>query len=320
MGWLRKKGKQIAGAIRKVGRKLKKGLGKVARAFGKLGPIGSIALSFILPGVGGAIFNFLKGIPVVGNAIGAIGQGLSTAASWVKEGVGTVFNKVTDAIEYGMNAVSKGIGGQGTVGTNFRNWVSDVTGGFIDPSEATKLEPITVDTATGTELVGYKNQQGTVYSPEEGMKLTSPKTVTEAAPKPSLLEGRGEDQSFREYISESKEYGTYKKIEPVRQFGSAMNEQDAAIANYNETVRARQRDYYADFGQNILGAGSTHRSVGPMNFINMDEMFASNDIAQYYNKAVYGGLLPQDTLINHNVIALGAPNYGANLFNIMGED
>ena len=39
--------------FRKVGRKFKKGLGKIAKAFGKLGPLGSIALSFILPGLGG---------------------------------------------------------------------------------------------------------------------------------------------------------------------------------------------------------------------------------------------------------------------------
>ena len=53
MGKLRKIGKKIARGIRKVGRKLKKGLGKIAKAFGKLGPIGSLALSFILPGIGG---------------------------------------------------------------------------------------------------------------------------------------------------------------------------------------------------------------------------------------------------------------------------
>ena len=317
MGWVRKKAKQIAGAIRKVGRKLKKGLGKVARAFGKLGPLGSIALSFILPGVGGAIFNFLKGIPVVGQAISAVGSGLSTAAGWVKEGVGTVFNRVTDAIEYGINAVSK----SGTAGSTFRDWVSNVTGGFIDPSEATKVADAEYMKLTeGETLFDVSKETAEFQGKPALVESNIVKPEVKPATKPSLLEGRGEDQSFREYISESKEYGTYKKIEPVRQFGSAMNEQDAAIANYNETVKARQRDYYADFGQNILGAGSSHRSVGPMNFINMDEMFASNDIAQYYNKAVYGGLLPQDTLINHNVIALGAPNYGANLFNIMGED
>ena len=60
MGWLRKKAKQIAGAFRKVGRKLKKGLGKIAKAFGKLGPLGSIALSFILPGIGSAIGSCIK--------------------------------------------------------------------------------------------------------------------------------------------------------------------------------------------------------------------------------------------------------------------
>jgi len=317
MGWVRKKAKQIAGAIRKVGRKLKKGFGKLARAFGKLGPLGSIALSFILPGVGGAIFNFLKGIPVVGQAISAVGSGLSTAAGWVKEGVGTVFNRVTDAIEYGINAVSK----SGTAGSTFRDWVSNVTGGFIDPSEATKVADAEYMKLTeGDTLFDVSKETAEFQGKPALVKSNIVKPEVKPATKPSLLEGRGEDQSFREYISESKEYGTYKKIEPVRQFGSAMNEQDAAIANYNETVKARQRDYYADFGQNILGAGSNHRNVGPMNFINMDEMFASNNIAEYYNKAVYGGLLPQDTLINHNVIALGAPNYGANLFNIMGED
>ena len=66
MGWLRKKAKQIARAFRKVGRKLKKGLGKIAKAFGQLGPLGSIALSFILPGLGG-IAGWL------GNTISAMG-------------------------------------------------------------------------------------------------------------------------------------------------------------------------------------------------------------------------------------------------------
>lgn len=317
MGWVRKKAKQIAGAIRKVGRKLKKGLGKVARAFGKLGPLGSIALSFILPGVGGAIFNFLKGIPVVGQAISAVGSGLSTAAGWVKEGVATVFNRVTDAIEYGINAVSK----SGTAGSTFRDWVSNVTGGFIDPSEATKVADAEYMKLTeGDTLFDVSKETAEFQGKPSLVESNIVKPEAKPATKPSLIEGKGKDQTFTEYVKGSREADVFKKVEPFRQYGSALNEQDAAIANYNETVRARQRDYYADFGQNILGSGSSHRSVGPMNFINMDEMFASNDIAQYYNKAVYGGLLPQDTLINHNVIALGTPNYGGNLFNIMGED
>ena len=66
MGFLRKVGKKIAGGVRKIGRKLKKGLGKIAKAFGKLGPLGSIALSLILPGLGN-IAGWL------GNTISAMG-------------------------------------------------------------------------------------------------------------------------------------------------------------------------------------------------------------------------------------------------------
>ena len=61
MGWLRKKAKQIGNVFKKIGKKLKKGLGKVAKAFGKLGPLGSLALSFILPGIGSAIGGWLGG-------------------------------------------------------------------------------------------------------------------------------------------------------------------------------------------------------------------------------------------------------------------
>ena len=52
MGKLRKIGRSIGRGFKSLGKRLKRGLGKVAKAFGKLGPLGSIALSFILPGVG----------------------------------------------------------------------------------------------------------------------------------------------------------------------------------------------------------------------------------------------------------------------------
>ena len=99
MGKLRKIASKIAGGFRKVGRKLRKGLGKVARAFGKLGPLGTLALSFIIPYVG----TWLKGM----DFLKPVFDGIASAGKWLKEGVGTVFNKVTDAIEWGMNKVSQ---------------------------------------------------------------------------------------------------------------------------------------------------------------------------------------------------------------------
>ena len=48
MGFLRKIGKKIKRAFKKIGKKIKRAFGKVAKFFGKLGPLGSIALSFLL--------------------------------------------------------------------------------------------------------------------------------------------------------------------------------------------------------------------------------------------------------------------------------
>ena len=114
MGKLRKLGKKIGRGIKKIGKRLKKGLGSIAKAFGKLGFVGSLALSFLLPGIGSAIGGWLQGVVQTGgfgsniaNAALKIADGVSKAGNFVKDGVGKVFNRVTDAIEYGMNAVSK---------------------------------------------------------------------------------------------------------------------------------------------------------------------------------------------------------------------
>ena len=169
MGKLRKIGKKIGRGIKSVGRKLKSGLGKVAKAFGKLGPIGSIALSFMLPGIGSWISSVAQG----SSFLQPIAQGLVNAGNFVKNGVGKVFNKVTDAIEYSMNKVSSFVGGEGMAGSNFKNWVSETTGGFIEPS--TKgIEPITVQGETFTRT-GSKQ-----FGPPEQTTFTRPETTISA--------------------------------------------------------------------------------------------------------------------------------------------
>jgi len=74
MGKLRKIGKKIKRGFSKIGKKLKKGLGKIAKAFGKLGPLGSIALSFLLPGMGSVLSGWLGNMGSVGKFILNIGS------------------------------------------------------------------------------------------------------------------------------------------------------------------------------------------------------------------------------------------------------
>tara|TARA_R100001015_G_C4633598_1_gene198795 strand:+ start:295 stop:1389 length:1095 start_codon:yes stop_codon:yes gene_type:complete len=223
MGKLRKIGKKIGKGIKSVGRKLKKGFGKVAKAFGKLGPLGTVALSFILPGVG----SWISGIAEGTSFLQPLAQGLVNAGNFVKNGVGRVFNKVTDAIEYSMNKVS-GMGkGTGDFGTRFRDWASEKTGGFIEPSTE-GIEPI----VTPAQTKVLQSPQGpikvdvpeTVISPEAQVginrpeKLIDPKQVMKppAPPKnmvdPVYVQGSGiEGETLRTGYYEAADLNKYYK-------------------------------------------------------------------------------------------------------------
>lgn len=208
MGKLRKIGKKIGRGFKSIGKKFKKAFGKVAKAFGKLGPLGSIALSFMLPGVG----SWISGLPE-GNFIKVIADGIGKAGNFIKDGVGKVFNRVTDAIEYGMNKVSGIVpGGKGELGTNFRNWVSETTGGFIDPS--TKgVDPITVPGETRV----LQSPQGpikvevpeTTISPEAQMGIGGPKVPQTPKGMTDPVYVDGLDTDLRKGFYEQADLDTY---------------------------------------------------------------------------------------------------------------
>ena len=137
--------KSLKKTFKKIGKKLKKGFGKIAKAFGKLGPLGTFALNWIVglatAGVGGifmqGLTNALGNMGTVGKFILNVGSKIKQAASFVKKGVGTVFNKISDGIEFGMNRVSQPFMKEGAkgLGSAFRDFVSKATKGFITPSD-----------------------------------------------------------------------------------------------------------------------------------------------------------------------------------------
>lgn len=311
MGFIRKVGKKIAKGIRKVGRKLKKGLGKVARAFGKLGPLGSIALSFILPGIGNAIGTWFSGLPS-SNFLVKIVDGIRQGASFIKDGVGTVFNKVTDAIEYGMNAVSK----SNTAGSTFRDWVSNVTGGFIDPSEATKVADAEYMKLTeGETLFDVSKETAEFQGKPALVKSNIVKPEVKPATKPSLLEGKG-DKSLKEYVKGSKEYGAYKKIAPVQAFGATLTAQDESVAAYNASVIAAEKDYLSSVAQDVLYTdplSSVRGSSTPVNFIDINNILESQNPYQAWLQGIYGQNIPMGSYDDYLKAAQGSNNYGFNL-------
>lgn len=239
MGWLRKKAKQLGKVFKKVGKKLKKGLGKIAKAFGKLGPLGSIALSVMLPGLGniaGWLGNTISAMGPAGKFLvdisTSIYNAIATPFKYVKgkisTGLGKVFNTVSGAIENGMNTVSNAFGGKGEIGSNFRNFVSDMTNGFVEPSS---------DAKEFAELT----DNDTLFD----MEAQTP--IKKSKDKLSIIEtAKDKDLSFKEKITTSKEYAAYKPIEATRMAGATLNQADAAYEAQVAYLENRKSDYFKD--------------------------------------------------------------------------
>ena len=252
MGWLRKKAKQLGKVFKKVGKKLKKGLGKIAKAFGKLGPLGSIALSFILPGLGNIaswLGNTISAMGPAGEFLVKVSTEIYKAASGafdyvkgkIRTGLGKVFNTVSGAIENGMNTVSSAFGGKGEIGSNFRNFVSDLTGGFVEKSEKGLALETTEDVVTDTledaiveDAVGDTVVEDKVTDTVKDKKLSFAETV------------KDKDLSFKEKITTSSEFDTYKKLQPIVTSGQQMVQADAAYEAQVAYLENRKSDYFKD--------------------------------------------------------------------------
>ena len=256
MGKLRKIGKKIGRGFKKVGKRLKSGLGKVAKAFGKLGPLGSIALSFILPGMG----TWINSIAGGSSFLAPIAQGIQTAAGFVGKGVGRVFNRVTDAVEMGMNKVGEVFGGAGTGGSSFRNFVSDVTDGFIKPADV-EAQSLTFDknmigsTMDETITVGKKPTKflDTDFrkAGEEMFTSDKPKLFSKESKVDAVT---GEKLKFKERLRGSREYSAYKKIAPIQLVGSDIIATENAEQFAQQQQRQARASYFSDVAQTTLMA------------------------------------------------------------------
>jgi hypothetical protein len=102
--FIKKTFKGIKKVLKNPGRALKKGLGKIGEAFGKLGPIGTIALSLMLPGLGAAWTTFGNFAAGVSGPMGAVLQGIATAGN----AVGSVYSSITDLVSGTLNKVTGG--------------------------------------------------------------------------------------------------------------------------------------------------------------------------------------------------------------------
>jgi len=152
----KKLGSSIAKRMRKIGRGVKKGFAKITKAFGKLGPLGHLALFFILPGVGNALTSWMgqMGSSVMNmlpknfaTVLGKVGSAVKTAASIPGNVIGSVYSTVSNALTAGIDFVTKPFMKAGADGvtkglaTSFKDFVAETSAKFSAPASdvATKL-------------------------------------------------------------------------------------------------------------------------------------------------------------------------------------
>ena len=107
--------------------------------------------------------------------MGTIATGIQNAAGFIGAGASRVFTRITDGIGAGMNKVGSLFNGP-EVGTNFQNFVSEVTNGFVKPTE---VEAATVQFPAIPESMG-----------ETVAVATKPESFMEAA------KARGEENVY----------------------------------------------------------------------------------------------------------------------------
>jgi hypothetical protein len=100
--------------LKPIGKELKKGLKSAGKAFGKLGPVGTLALSLMLPGLGTfmgslgtVIGNVAATAPFAGTIMGPVGQVISGIAKVAQAG-GKVFNSISKYVGDTVNGLTGG--------------------------------------------------------------------------------------------------------------------------------------------------------------------------------------------------------------------
>lgn len=111
--FVKKTFKNLKNVLKNPGRAIKKGLGEIGKAFGKLGPIGTIALSLMLPGIGAAWTTFGNFAAGVSGPMGAVLRGISTAGN----AIGTVYSKASELVSGTLDKITGG------ASTKLSNWV-----------------------------------------------------------------------------------------------------------------------------------------------------------------------------------------------------
>ena len=232
MGWLRKIGRKIGRGIKKLGKAIGKGFKKVFKAFGDLGPIGHLGLAIIFPAFTGFWGTLGKGISAISKLSPAVGKVFQTVYN-IGSKVKGVYNSVTGAL---TNTLKKIPGvGQAMEGLDK----------FIDRArQMIGLDAGNVPLADKEDVAEYWNS----LSDKELEQLQLSRTdLFVDGELTKFGENAGRGKLFVEQMSE-RGFGTVEEIEKGYNFSSFVGSKEDASILQN---RLRMEDYAA-FSENNL--------------------------------------------------------------------
>ncbi len=121
--------KKIGKGIKKIGKKIGKAFKKVlkpfAKVFNKLGPIGTIAMSMFLPGIGSALAGWGASM---GNVVGTMIKFVGNAINYVSTAPKKIFGTITDALGASWDTLTGGgVSGGWKPGSWFDNFQGRMT-------------------------------------------------------------------------------------------------------------------------------------------------------------------------------------------------
>lgn len=260
---IKKIGSSVAKRMRKIGRGVKKGFSKLTKAFGKLGPLGHLALFFILPGMGNVLTGWMGqfGTKVMNmlpknfaSVIGNVGTKIKSAATFAYDNtIGAVYNTVSKALTAGIDAVTAPfMGGQGAA-TRFQNFVANT---------AKKLGP--QETPLTTEQIAEAQREVTAQAKESFSDLE--KTIDSGAELPA-----GRTEQLRQEQARQRKITAEARASSEKVLGKPADttikvDTKGKVADVSAPKEkgffGRQYDKYTQFksdvaGKEVLGSGIT---------------------------------------------------------------
>lgn len=306
---VRKVGKAIKGVAKLIAKPLKAVLKPIGKIFGKLGPIGTIALGFLLPGLGGALgswFNAAGGAfqglfapnSFMHNAIGSIGQAIQGAAKFggdmYNKTIGRVFDSISGAIKGGIEGLTGG------KLENFGKW----TEGFMDKityKGEFGIQPPNWQTASVAETTSWTDR---IY----GAAQNARDSIVNVFSDPNIISGQqgvaGAGQQTIIDAGEEQAKGLFARTVDTVQGGIAKVKDSTvgrAVSLTNEVG-----SYFAD-DPRLRMPGTQGASAFSMLGNMGGEYFGSeNNFSQFETQPIVQASSFQDTLMNYAQGAFGS--------------